>query len=31
METVILGFFRKALKISGANRVELKFTVPIAQ
>lgn len=31
MEQVVIGFFRKALAMSGANRVELKFTVPIAQ
>ena len=31
MEHVIVGFFRKALAMSGANRVDLKFTVPIAQ
>ena len=31
MEHVIVGFFRKALEISGATRIELKFTVPIAQ
>ncbi len=31
MEPVIMGFFRKALEISGANRVDLKFTIPIAQ
>ncbi len=31
MEPVIIGFFRKALAMSGANRVVLKFTVPIAQ
>lgn len=30
IEHVIIGFFRKALAMSGANRVELKFTVPIA-
>jgi hypothetical protein len=31
MEHVIIGFFRKALAMSGANRVDLKFAVPIAQ
>ena len=31
MEHAIVGFFRKALEISGANGIELKFTVPIAQ
>ena len=31
MEHVIIGFFRKALAMSGANRVDLRFTVPIAQ
>ncbi len=31
MEPLIMGFFRKALKISGANRVDLIFTIPIAQ
>ena len=31
MEFAIIGFFRKALAISGAKRVELKFTVPIAK
>ncbi len=31
MEQVVIGFFRKALAMSGAKRVELKFTVPIAQ
>jgi hypothetical protein len=31
MEYAIIGFFRKALEISGANRADLKFTVPIAQ
>jgi len=31
MEYVIIGFFRKALAMSGANRVDLKFTIPIAQ
>lgn len=31
MEQVIIGFFRKALAMSGANRVDLKFTIPIAQ
>ena len=31
MEPIIIGFFRKALKVSGANRVDLKFTIPIAQ
>jgi len=30
IEHAIIGFFRKALEISGANRVDLKFTVPIA-
>jgi len=31
MEPIIMGFFRKALTISGANQVDLQFTVPIAQ
>jgi hypothetical protein len=31
MEHAIIGFFRKALKMSGANQIDLKFTVPIAQ
>ena len=31
MEHVIVGFFRKALEISGGTHVDLKFTVPIAQ
>jgi hypothetical protein len=31
MEFVIIGFFRKALAVSGAKQVELKFTVPIAK
>ena len=31
MEHIIIGFFRKALAMSGANRVRLKFTIPIAQ
>jgi hypothetical protein len=31
MEYAILGFFRKALEISGAKQAALKFTVPIAE
>jgi len=31
MEFAIMGFFRKALAVSGAKQVRLKFTVPIAQ
>jgi hypothetical protein len=31
MEYAILGFFRKALEISGAKHVTLKFTKPISQ
>jgi hypothetical protein len=31
MQETILGFFRKALEISGAKDVTLKFTVPITQ
>jgi len=31
IEDVIIGFFRKALEMSGAKRVDLKFTVPVAQ
>lgn len=31
MEFAIMGFFRKALAVSGARQVRLKFTVPIAQ
>jgi hypothetical protein len=31
MEYAILGFFRKALEISGAREVAMKFTVPISQ
>lgn len=31
MEHTIIGFFRKALAISGAKRVDLKFTVPIVK
>lgn len=31
MEPIIIGFFRTALRISGANRVDLRFTIPIAQ
>jgi hypothetical protein len=31
MEHTIIGFFRKALRMSGANRVDLKFNVAIAQ
>ena len=31
MEYAILGFFRKALEISGAEHVSLKFSVPISQ
>lgn len=31
MEYTILGFFRKALEISGAKHVALKFTAPISQ
>ncbi len=31
LEPTIIGFFRKALEISGAKRPDLKFTVPIAQ
>ena len=31
MEHVIVGFFRKALEISGAKSTDLRFTVPIAQ
>jgi hypothetical protein len=31
LEHTIIGFFRKALEISGANRIDLSFTVPIAQ
>jgi len=31
MEYPIVGFFRKALEISGAKQVTLKFTAPIAQ
>jgi hypothetical protein len=30
LEFTILGFFRKALEISGAKQVSLKFTVPIS-
>ena len=30
MECIILGFFRKALEISGAKHVTLKFTIPIS-
>ena len=29
MGFVILGFFRKALEISGAKKVDVRFTVPI--
>jgi hypothetical protein len=29
MGFVILGFFRKALQISGAKKVDVHFTVPI--
>jgi hypothetical protein len=31
LEYTIIGFFRKALEISGAKHVALKFTVPISQ
>jgi hypothetical protein len=31
MEYAIIGFFRKALEISGAKQVSLNFTVPISQ
>lgn len=31
MEPVIVGFFRKALAMSGANQVDLRFTIPIAR
>ena len=31
MESTITGFFRKALELSGAKHIDLKFTVPIAQ
>jgi hypothetical protein len=31
MEFAIIGFFRKALEMSGAKQVALKFTIPIVQ
>ena len=31
LEYVIVGFFRKALEISGARHVSMNFTVPISQ
>lgn len=31
MECGIIGFFRKALEISGAKQVKLEFTVPISK
>jgi hypothetical protein len=31
MECPVIGFFRKALEISGASRVKMEFTIPISK